>query len=102
MIHQNSLEAYQNVKPKIETDQKLIISVMEEKTGLTYHQIALRVYKKLLLSRDLRVKNKAFSWRNSNKASRRMKELVEQSKIKVLETTICPLAKSRCNSYVKI
>ena len=102
MIQSTSLEAYENFKPKIPTDQEKILSVLEKEKGLTYNEIALRVYKKLLLNPDVSESKKAFSWRNSNKVSRRMKELIEQGKVMVKETKICSLAKSNCKSYVKL
>lgn len=102
MISQTSLEAYESIKPKISSDHTEILSVLDAKQGLTYREISNRVYKKLLLSSNPEVKQYAFAWKNPNKASRRMSELVRDNKVKVLETRICSIAKSRCKTYVKL
>ena len=80
-----SLEAYEKVKPKIPSDHSLILSVLDAESGLTFREIA-----------------KKLNWFEPIKVSRRMSELVRDNKVKILETRICSIAKSRCNSYVKI
>ena len=48
-MNTNSLEAYENMKPKIPTDQELILSVMKEKEDYTYHEIAKNIRVKFQL-----------------------------------------------------
>lgn len=96
-----SREAYENKKPTIQTDQDLILSVLLKDKGKTYHEISLAVYKKLLL--NINTKIDAYAWKyNPNKVSRRLKELISKKRIKVLEERKCTLAKSTCQSYVKL
>ena len=85
--------AYENIKPKIPTDHSLILSVLKKDEAFTYKEIGYLVYKKLLLNSETKLK--AFAWKlDPNKVSRRLKELVLQGKIKVLEQRKCSQAKS--------
>ena len=91
-----SLEAYENMKPKIPNDHLVILSVLDDKKPLTYNEIA----------KDIRVKYQlqsktieALKWSNPNKVSRRMKELVEAKKVEVCEPRICTIVKSNCKTY---
>ena len=91
-----SLDAYENMKPKIPNDQAVILSVLDDKP-LTYNEIA----------KDIRVKYQlqsksieALKWSNPNKVSRRMKELVMAKKVKVCEPRICTMVKSNCKTYI--
>ena len=93
--------AYENKKPTIPRDQDLILSVLKKDSAATYKEISYMVYKKLLLDNKTRLS--AFAWKyDPNKVSRRLKELVRENKIKVLEVRKCTRAKSMCNSYVKL
>lgn len=90
-----SLEAYENMKPKIPNDHLTILSVLSDKP-LTYNEIAKEIRVKFQL------KNKsleAIKWSNPVKVARRMKELVETNKVEVCEPRICTMAKSRCKTY---
>ena len=84
MIQATSLEAYKNMQPKIKTDQDKILSVMSKTEPLTYNEIAWRL-----------------GWFNSNKASRRLPELLRLGKVVKKGVKICTRAKSKCNSYIK-
>lgn len=85
MIAQTSLEAYENIKPKIKGDQLQILSVLDPENGLTFREIAKKLH-----------------WLEPIKVSRRMSELVRQNKVEIKETRICSISKSRCSSYIKI
>lgn len=91
-----SLEAYENMKPKIPKDQLVILSVMDEKKGLTYNEIAKEIRVKYHLENK---SIEALKWTNPNKVSRRMKELVLAKKVEVCEPRICTIAKSNCMTY---
>lgn len=93
--------AYENKKPSIPRDQDLILSVLKTDKGSTYKEIGYMVYKKLLL--DSKTRLKAFAWKyDPNKVSRRLKEMITQGKIAVLEIRKCTRANSQCNSYIKL
>ena len=99
-MNTNSLEAYENMKPKIPTDHELILSVLSDEP-LTYKEIGYKVYKKLLLNGETRLK--AFAWKHDpNKVSRRTKELLRMEKIKIKETRKCTIAGSKCYAYIKL
>lgn len=84
-VSQTSKEAYLNKKPTISSDQEKILSKMDENKGFTYNELS-----------DM------LGWTNPNKVSRRMSELVRKNKVKIKEVRKCNIAKSNCNSYVKI
>ena len=96
----NSIEAYNNMKPKIKTDHDLILSVLKKDEPLTYCEIAYRVYKKMLLDSNPEISLKAFSWKNPNKVSRRIPELKRLSKVKLCKSRKCSIAGSNCSTYV--
>jgi len=80
-----SLKAYENKKPQIPTDHQRILGILKNYDGLTYNEIADKL-----------------RWRNPNKVSRRLPELVKLNKIRVLEERKCTIAKSTCQSYIMI
>lgn len=93
--------AYENKKPTIPRDQDLILSVLKTDKGSTYKEIGYMVYKKLLLDNDTKLS--AFAWKyDPVKVARRLKEMVKDDKIKVLEVRKCTRANSLCNSYIKL
>lgn len=77
-----SLIANQSVDK--ESDSKKILSVLNENIGLTYQEIST-----------------ILNWRNPNKVSRRMKELVSSGKALELKPRICSIGKSLCTAYIK-
>ena len=78
MQNKNSLEAFENIKPKIPTDHDLILSVLKKDKDATYKEIGYMIYKKLLLNSNPKDKLKAYAWKHDpNKVSRRMSELVD-------------------------
>jgi len=81
-MQQTSLTAYSLMQPKIPKDQDCIIEVLGFNSNLTYHEIA-----------DL------LRWRNPNKVSRRIPELIRLNKVEISGTKICPIAKSVCSMY---
>lgn len=97
-----SIEAFNNMKPNIPTDHKLILSVLND-VPATYKEIGYKVYKKLLLSDRFNTQKKAYAWKyDPNKVSRRMIELVRLEKAKIDGVRICTLAKSKCSTYIKL
>lgn len=79
-----SLEAKQKSKNFKEKHHKRILSVLElSDTPLTYKQIA-----------------KLGSFKNPVAVSRRLSELVRLDLIKIDDIVICPIAKTKCSSYV--
>ena len=97
----NSIEAYNNMKPKIKTDHDLILSVLKKDKILTYKEIGYAIYKQLLLSSDSKAKLKAYAWKyDPNKVSRRMKELVRLKRVKIVKTRKCSIAGSNCSTYI--
>jgi len=81
-MQQTSLLAYELMQPKIPTDQNSILSVLEFNSNLTYHEIAALL-----------------RFRNPNKVSRRIPELIRLNKVEISGTKICPIAKSVCSMY---
>ena len=84
-MQQTSIQAYSNKLPTIKNDQDRILFKMSKTAGLTYNEIAEKL-----------------NWKNPNKVSRRLLELVKKNKIKVIEVRKCNVAGSNCNSYIKI
>ena len=102
-MKQTSLEAFTKMKPKIPTDQDLILSVLKRNESLTYKEIGQRVYKKLLLNLNPNAKLKAYAWKyDPNKVSRRLPELVRLKRVKINGSRKCTLAKSNCSTYILI
>lgn len=85
MHAQTSLEAYQNMQPKIKTDHDKILAALKPNKGMTYNEIARYI-----------------GWYNPVKVARRIPELLRDGKIRKLEVRKCTIAKSNCNTYVKI
>jgi len=79
---QTSLLAYDLFKAKIPNDHECILAVLSVNSNLTYCEIA-----------------KLLNWHNPNKASRRMKELIQLEKVEKSGTKICPIANSLCTTY---
>lgn len=93
--------AHEKYKPKKQNDHNLILSVLSKDKSKTYKEIGYEIYTKLLLSKDNKKRLQAYTWKfDPNKVSRRLKELVVNHKIKVLEIRKCTMAKSLCNAYV--
>ena len=78
-----SLQAFENKKPTIKTDQDKILSVLSKQNPLTYNEIAWRL-----------------GWFNPNKASRRLPELLRLHKIAKKGVKMCTRAKSNCSAYI--
>lgn len=91
-----SLEAYENMKPKIPKDQLVILSVLDEKKELTYNEIAKEIRVKYQLENK---SIEALKWSNPVKVARRLKELVTAKKVEVCEPRICTMVKSNCKTY---
>ena len=85
MIASTSLEAYNNMQPKIKTDHQLILSKLCKNKGFTYNEIA-----------------QMLGWKNPNKASRRLPELVRLGLVEVKGVRRCMVAESNCRTYVKL
>lgn len=98
-----SIEAFNNIKPKIPTDHSIILGAMKKDEPMTYKEIGYSIYKKLLLSPDGKKRTKAFAWKyDPNKVSRRLCELVRLKKIKPVGVRKCTKAKSNCTTYVLV
>ncbi|TXD45883.1 hypothetical protein [Polaribacter sp. IC073] len=84
MQPRTSIEANTRKQPTKEVDRFLILSVMSDKKGMTYKEIA-----------------KLLGWEGV-KVMRRMSELVRDSKVEIKEVRACLVAGSKCSAYLKI
>ena len=82
-MNPTSLQAYENIKPRIPKDHLAILSVLSYNKDMTYHEIA-----------------KALNWGNPNKAGRRMSELLLKELVKSGEIRKCSIAGTNCNTYL--
>lgn len=84
-MQNTSLQAYTNMLPKIKTDHEKILSVLSKKQPLTYNEIS-----------------KLLKWHQPVKVARRLPELLRLGLIKKSEQRKCSIAKSNCNTYIKL